>query len=305
VASVEVPETVRAMVRAAGADGWLAGLPALVDRLEREWGITVGAPFEDATEAYVAAVTLADGTPAVLKLLVQRGHGRHATEEITVLRLAGGEGCVKLLRHDEDSGAMLLERLGPSMFRVGLPIEQRHEILCRVAMRLWRPAPDSGLETAPERAGRLAGYVEQSWHRLGRPCSERAVAQALAAAERRAGAYDPERAVLLHGDVHQWNTLRAPGDPVGWKLVDPDGALAEREADLGVLMREDVEELLAGDPWDRARTLAARTGTDPVAIWEWGVIERVANGLLCLETGLPEYGRTTLAVTDRIAGLAG
>ena len=29
-----------------------------------------------------------------------------------------------------------------------------------------------------------------------------------------------ERAVLVHGDVHQWNALRA-GD--GFRLVDPDG----------------------------------------------------------------------------------
>jgi len=43
--------------------------------------------------------------------------------------------------------------------------------------------------------------------------------------------------VLLHGDVHQWNTLQAGVD---WKLVDPDGLLAEPEADLGVLMREET-----------------------------------------------------------------
>ena len=111
-----------------------------------------------------------------------------------MLRLAGGEGCVRLLRHDEESGAMLLERLGPSMYRVGLPIEQRHEILCRVAMRLWRPAPDSGLPTGAAKAARLAGYVQASWHRLGRPCSERAVEVALADAAARAAAYDPDRA---------------------------------------------------------------------------------------------------------------
>jgi streptomycin 6-kinase len=304
VTSVDVPETVRSFARAAGADDWLVGLPELVDRVQREWGITPGEPFPDATEAYVAAVTLADGSPAVLKLLIRRSHGRHAEQETTVLRLAGGEGCARLLRHDEESGAMLLERLGPSMYRVGLPIEQRHEILCRVAMRLWRPAPDSGLPTGAEKAGQLASYVERSWDRLGRPCTERAVAQVLAAAERRAAAYDPGRAVLLHGDVHQWNTLRAgPDDPVGWKLVDPDGVLAEPEADLGVLMREDAEELLTADPWDRARALAARTGTDPVAIMEWGDLERVANGLLSLETGMPDYGRVSLAAADRIAAL--
>lgn len=62
MATVEVSDVVRNTARSAGADDWLAGLPALVDRLERDWDITVGAPYEDATEAYVAPVTLVDGT---------------------------------------------------------------------------------------------------------------------------------------------------------------------------------------------------------------------------------------------------
>lgn len=302
MATVEVSDVVRSTARSAGADDWVAGLPALVDRLERDWELTVGAPYEDATEAYVAPVTLADGTPAVLKLLIVRGDARHATEELTVLRLADGDGCVRLLRHDEGSGALLLERLGPSMYRLGLPIEQRHEILCRVAMRLWRPAPDSGLRTGADKARSLIRFVEAAWDRLGRPCSEAAVAQALECAARRVAGHDDGTAVLLHGDVHQWNTLRS-GSGDDWKLVDPDGVVGEPEGDLGVLMREDPVELIQGDPRDRARWLAARTGTEPVAIWEWGNIERLANGLHCLETGLERHGRAALAAADRIAGL--
>ncbi|HEY6746440.1 MAG TPA: aminoglycoside phosphotransferase family protein [Mycobacteriales bacterium] len=304
MATIEVPATVRSTARSVGADDWLTALPALIDRLERDWDITVGPPYEDATEAYVAAATLAGGDPAVLKLTVPRAHGRHATDELTVLRLADGQGCVRLLRHDEDTGAMLLERLGQSMFRLRLPIWERHEILCQVAMRLWRPAPGSGLQTGVDKARRLVAFVENAWDRLGRPCSRAAVAQALAGAGRRAAAHDDERAVLSHGDVHQWNTLRA-ADGSGWKLVDPDGLLAEPEADLGVLMREDPVELMTGDPADRARWLADRTGTDAVAIWEWGNIERLANGLLCLETGLQPHGRDSLAAADRIAGWPG
>jgi streptomycin 6-kinase len=304
VATIEVPATVRSTARSVGADDWLAGLPALVEALERDWDMTVGPPYEDATEAYVAPATLAGGDPAVLKLMVPRAQGRHAGNEMTVLRLADGQGCVRLLRHDEGTGAMLLERLGQSMYRLRLPIEERHEILCQVAMRLWRRAPGAELPTGVDKARRLVAYVEDAWDRLGRPCSAAAVAQALAAAQRRATAHDDERAVLLHGDVHQWNTLRT-ADGEGWKLVDPDGLLAEPEADLGVLMREDPVELMTGDPADRARELAARTGTEAVAIWEWGNLERLANGLLSLETGLPQHGRDSLAASDRTAAWPG
>jgi streptomycin 6-kinase len=65
--------------------------------------------------------------------------------------------------------------------------------------------------------------------------------------------------VLVHGDVHQLNALQHDG---GFKLIDPDGLLAEAEYDLGVLMRGDPGELLGGAPVDQAPWLAARTGLD-------------------------------------------
>jgi streptomycin 6-kinase len=97
--------------------------------------------------------------------------------------------------------------------------------------------------------------------------------------------------------VHQWNALEAAD---GFKLVDPDGLLTEPEYDLGVLMREDPLDL-GDDPPARARWLAARTGLDPTAVWEWGVVERVSTGLLCTRIDLEPVGRQMLAVADRLA----
>ena len=294
IAGVEipVPPSVRAKARLAGAEDWLAGLPALIARLEREWSMTAGPAYADATEAYVAEATLADGTPAVLKLLVPRA-ANVAVHEITVLRLTRGEGCVRLLRDDAERGALLLERLGPALVDAGLPIERRLEILTDLARAVWRPAPDAGLPTGAAKGRWLIGHIAG----FGERCAERTRAHAVACAERRIAAHDDDRAVLVHGDVHQWNALRAAG---GWQLVDPDGLLAEPEYDLGVLMREDPVELMAGDPWDRARWLAARTGTDATAIWEWGVVERVSTGLLLDALGLP-VGADMLRAADRLS----
>jgi streptomycin 6-kinase len=213
------------------------------------------------------------------------------------LRLASGEGCARLLACDLERDALLLERLGPSLFQLGLPLEKRHEILCATAARLWRPAAGSGLPTGAEKGRWLVDSITSSWQDLGRPCSERAIDQALACAARRIAAHDDERAVLVHGDVHQWNALRAD---VGFKLVDPDGLLAEAEYDLGILMREDPAEL-DEDGHGRARWLARRTGLDAAAIWEWGAVERVSTGLLCTRVDLQPAGREMLAVADRVS----
>jgi streptomycin 6-kinase len=218
--------------------------------------------------------------------------------EITVLRLTAGRGCALLLRDDVARGALLLERLGPSLFDLAVPIRRRHEILCAAAEQVWRPAPGCGLPTGAEKGRWLIDSITSMWEEIDRPCSERTIESACAAAQRRIAAHDDERAVLVHGDVHQWNALRA-GD--SYKLVDPDGLLAEAEYDLGILMREDPHDLMAGDPRDRARWLAARCRLDATAIWEWGIVERVSTGLLGTQIGLQPVAGEMLAVADLIA----
>jgi streptomycin 6-kinase len=66
-------------------------------------------------------------------------------------------------------------------------------------------------------------------------------------------------------------------------------------------MREDPAELLAGGAAERCRWLARRTGLDATAIWEWGVVERVCNGLMCVQVDLQPFGRYSLAVADLVA----
>jgi streptomycin 6-kinase len=293
----QVPEVVRQKALAVGAGAWLDELPLLVASLERDWGFTVSDAYRDSTEAFVANATCEDGTPAVLKLLVPRS-GDAAANEIAVLRITGGEGCVRLLRDDAGRCALLLERLGRSLYELELPIGRRHEILCATAARVWRPGPDCGLPTGAEKGRWLVDFITATWEELDHPCSERAVDHALACARRRIDAHRDEQAVLVHGDVHQWNALEAAD---GFRLVDPDGLLAEPEYDLGIIMREDPLDLLNGDPHDRARWLAARTGLDATAIWEWGVVERVSTGLLGTKVGLQPIARQMLAVADRLA----
>ena len=83
----------------------------------------------------------------------------------------------------------------------------------------------SGLPTGADKARQLVDFVTTEWEELGHPCTEAAVEHALACAARRIAAHDDERAVLVHGDVHQLNALQVPGRDT-FKLVDPDGMLA-------------------------------------------------------------------------------
>jgi len=91
---------------------WLDGLPDALRNLERQWSLTLGAPFdhEEASCAWVAPVALADGSSAVLKLGMQHMEGEH---ELQGLRFWDGDPTVRLLEADDELGAMLLERCEP------------------------------------------------------------------------------------------------------------------------------------------------------------------------------------------------
>ena len=82
-------------------------------------------------------------------------------------------------------------------------------ILVSAAARIWRPAPDCGLPTGTTKARWLAEFITTTWAELDQPCSERAIEDSLACARRRGDAHRDETAVLVHGDVHQWNALAA------------------------------------------------------------------------------------------------
>jgi streptomycin 6-kinase len=297
---VELPEVVRNRAIAEGHADWIDALIDIVRTLERDWSIRVGRTHHEGTEAFVADAVLADGTPAVLKVLVPRRGGGFDDHEATVLRLAGGDGCPVLYRDDPTRGALLMERLGPSMFALGLPYEQRRPLLCDAASTIWRPVHDAVLPTGAEKAAWLAEFVAVTWSELDEPCARRTVDHAIACAERRLAAHDPARAVLVHGDVHQWNALRSE-ETGAFKLVDPDGLIAEPEYDLGVILREDPDEPGAADTMATARWMATRHGLDATAIWEWGVIERVSTGLVATKIGLQPAGRQMLALADHIA----
>ena len=209
---------------------WLAQLPTLVSKLEADWGIQVRQILPNATEAYVAAAVTAEGEEVALKIPI--AGIEKADREFRTLQAANGRGYVRLLQHDTASGAMLLERLGRQLAQLELSIETQIEIICSTLQRAWMPLP-SGLRlmSGAEKASWLASYIESVWPKVGRPCSQKAIAIALRFAKARGDAFDPNTAVLAHGDPHAWNTLQHPKTQ-GFKFVDPDGLFIERACEL-------------------------------------------------------------------------
>jgi streptomycin 6-kinase len=138
---------------------------------------------------------------------------------------------------------------------------------------------------------------------------------AVRCAAARESAFDRGEAVLVHGDVHAFNTLRRPGPAAadgGFRLVDPGGLISEPAHDLGVIHARGVQgwldELAAGDPqralekvMGSCRQASRTTGVDPEAIWQWAYTEMVSTGLHVLRLGDHQEAATFLAVADKLA----
>ena len=290
---------------------WVAHLPALVRELELLWGVEAGVSLAGGSESLVAEATLADGTQAVLKVGLPGSADLNA--EATVYRLAAGRGYAKLLAHDPERNALLLERLGVPLSRHCDSTEARIRAICATFQTAWVEAlPGHGLMTGAEKARWLARFIAEQWQALGQPCSAKAKNLALEYAEERFAAFRPQESFLVHGDAHAENTLIAedPGADVRLrcKFIDPDGLVAEKACDLAPIMRDWSEELLAGDTevLTRARCdlLAELTDVPTRPIWQWGYMERVSTGLVMLAIGQREEARQTLAVADRLVGVA-
>jgi streptomycin 6-kinase len=184
-------------------------------------------------------------------------------------------------------------------------------ILCAMLREAWKVPVTAERRAAhsEDKAAVLHRLVTDLWAALGAPCSEHVMREALRCAERRASAFALDRCVVVHGDCHPANALQVlrprPGAEVGFVFVDPDGFLAEPAYDLGVVLRDFCDEVLAaGDPCALLRgycaLLAGETGIDEAAIWEWGFLERVTSGLYCLHAGFTAMGRQFLASAERL-----
>lgn len=238
------PALARNVVETWARDGvrWLAGLPELIDEVARDWELTVGAPYPLSFH-WVTPVIRADGSAAVLKLGVPGGH---LSAQAEALRAYGGHGAVRLLGHDPERGALLLEHADPGSPAAALvpgADADATAALVRVGRRLHR-IPPAGC-TLPE----LAEEAESFSAHLRRFPGDEPVPRRLV---ERAGALFGELCasapdhLVLHGDLHHDNVLRAGREP--WLAIDPHGVVGDPGYDCGAM-------LYNPDPWRREEDL--------------------------------------------------
>jgi streptomycin 6-kinase len=225
---------------------WLARLPRLLEESVARWSLSVGAPFPYAYASLALPARLPDGGDAVLKICFPHRESEH---EADALRAWDGNGAVRLLAHDRERWALLIERCRP-----GTPLHEEDPeralgVFVDLLPRLWIPAGPP-FRPLVEEAAWWAEGMQASWERAGRPFERRILEAALRALEELA----PARAeqVLLHQDLHADNVLRSERER--WLVIDPKPLAGEREFGLAPIIRSfELGHSELGLDRDRAR----------------------------------------------------
>jgi streptomycin 6-kinase len=271
-----------------GEDGarWLAGLPATVREIARDWDLTVGAPFE-LSYHYVTAVTCGDGMPAVLKLGVPTGTS--LAEESPALAAFAGRGAIRLLRADLDRGALLLERVTPGWrLRDLVPARDSEATSAAVGVmrRLHVPPPPGG--TIPDLVGQARAFDDYvTVHGDAGPLPLDLVVRAGGLMRELCAAATGR--VVLHGDLHHDNILRATREP--WLAIDPHGVVGDPGYELGALLYnpdpDNRDEALIALVPSRVEQLADELSMPPDRVVAWGFVKAVLSDVWSAEDWSP------------------
>jgi streptomycin 6-kinase len=217
--AIELPTNlVRTISEEPGGSEWIGQLPRLIAECAEQWSLELEDPFDAAYSLVVPSGDL------VLKL---NPHGDPEPEhEADALERWGGRGAVRLLAHDRERWALLIERCRPGRQLWALPDEQATEIAAGILEQLWVPA-DEPFRRLTDQAARWADELPN------RPLEGTLVDQVVDFL-RQAGPTQRE-SVLLHQDFHGANVLLSDR---GWLAIDAKPLVGEREFDVASLIRD-------------------------------------------------------------------
>jgi streptomycin 6-kinase len=226
---MEVPEGLGWLRSSPEGRAWLAALPGRLDAAVKRWSLEVGRPYPYAYASLAVPALLPDGTEAVLKLAFPDRESEH---EAAALARWGGSGAVRLLDHDPDGRAMLIERCTPGTPLSDLGGDAALDVLAGLLPRLWVPAGPP-FRTLAEEAAWWAAGLRRQWEAAGRPFAATILDAALEALDVLPGSQGEQ--VLVNQDLHALNVLRADREP--WLVIDPKPLAGERAFGLAPVVR--------------------------------------------------------------------
>ena len=264
------------------ARDWLEALPYTVADLLDRWRLRLEGPPMYGMCAVVLPVHCEDGKRGALKVSWVDDETRL---ESVALHTWGGHGAVSVLRTDEVSGAMLLERLDERRVLLGVPIQDALDTAADLLRELRVPAP-AGFRSVSDIAARWGTEFLEDWRRLGEPCPEGLIFSAVDVCAELA--VPPSESSLLHGDFHYANILGRGKN--AWAAIDPKPLKGDPAYEVVPLLRNRWSEIRGGDDTNatvrqRVERFTGMAELEPPTVRRWCLARSVDDAMWFHEHG--------------------
>jgi streptomycin 6-kinase len=238
-----------------------------VSELAQLWDLQLGAPYEGASVSY-AVPALRGAERVVLK--VQWPH-EECAREADALKVWSGDGAVRLLAHDVERHALLLERCVPGTSLAFAGSIERLAVLIDLLPRLWKVTGPQFRPLADE-AKDWAASLYADWDAAGRPCEQRLLDAAREFLDQLSTSQGEQ--VLVHQDLHGDNVLAAEREP--WLVIDPKPLAAERAFAVAPIIRSFELGHSQRQVVHRLDRLSTELGLDRDRACRWAVAQTMA-----------------------------
>ncbi|HBS48388.1 TPA: streptomycin phosphotransferase [Candidatus Dependentiae bacterium] len=260
-------------------EDWLYNLPNLVKQFAKIWGLSNLKVLPNLTYNYALSCTQGN-IPTVLKLGFYNPELQY---EIQALKLFAGHGCVAIIEHDFEQGAILLQRAVPgTSLKTLFPKQDREATLIasQIIKDLQNIKPHK-LDDLPGVEDWLA-TLDKNWN-IPKQYLEKAreLKKFLLATT--------THKALLHGDLHNDNILSC-GDNQ-WISIDPKGGIGDPVYEVGAPVRNPVPKTIKNDAVQkiiegRIDLLAEFLEFDRQRIFDWAFVQVVLGACWSLENRL-------------------
>ncbi|MET0132577.1 MAG: aminoglycoside phosphotransferase family protein [Kibdelosporangium sp.] len=295
---IDIPDALRRFHLKEYGPEWIGALPGMAAGYLDRWRLTrTGEPMHGVV-SLVLPVVQQDGTPAALKF--QPVDDETVSEPIG-LRIWDGDGSVRLLEHDPETGTMLLEGLHADRPLSALPDDRdATRILAEVLARLVKVPDPGNIRQLRDIAGAMVDKTPAA--AAGRPREEQALLKNWAAAVEEVLDEPGDR--LLHWDLHYDNVLAADREP--WLAIDPKPLGGDPGFDIMPALDNRWDDIVATGDIPRAvrwrfDLMTDVLGLDRQRAVNWTLGRALQNSLWDIADGEPALRSVQIAIAQAVA----